>query len=77
MRKFLLAATAVLSLAATAPSFSQGLQMPNAANADGPPGTPYTSNRAFSRHGLVRHRRPARHPVASSRIPAAPGAQSQ
>lgn len=77
MRKFLLAATTILSLAAMAPAYSQGLQMPNAANDDGPPGTPYTSNRPLSRHGLMRHRRPARHPTASSRVPAAPGVHSQ
>lgn len=66
MRKLILAAASILSLAAAEPAFPQGLQMPGAPNATPPAGTlPDGRTSTVRRRRYVRRHRPARRPVQS------------
>ncbi len=68
MRKLMLAAVSILSLAAAEPAFPQGLQMPGAPNATPPAGTlpDGRTSTAQRRRRYVRRHRPAhRRPVQS------------
>lgn len=62
MRKLILAAIPILSLAAAAPAFSQGLQTPSAPNATPPAGT-----LRDGRTSTVKRHRPARAPRPAKR----------
>lgn len=62
MRKLILAAIPILSLAAAAPVFSQGLQTPSAPNATPPAGT-----LRDGRSSTVKRRTPARAPRPAQR----------
>ena len=62
MRKLILAVVPILSLAATEPAFSQGLQLPSAPNATPPAGT-----LPDGRTSTVKRRRPARKPRPAPR----------
>lgn len=62
MRKLILAAIPILSLAVAAPVSSQGLQTPSAPNATPPAGT--LSN---GRSSTAKRRSPARHPRPAPR----------
>lgn len=62
MRKLILAAIPILSLAAAAPVFSQGLQTPSAPNATPPAGT-----LRDGRTSTVKRRSPARKPRPAKR----------
>lgn len=57
MRKLILAAVTVLTLAAAEPAFPQGVQLPSAPNA-----TPPTGTLPDGRTSTVKRRRPVRHP---------------
>lgn len=76
MRKLILAAVSILSLAAAAePAFSQGLQLPSAPNATPPAGTlPDGRTSTVKRRRPVRAPRPAHRRVQSERQD--PGAQA-
>ncbi len=66
MRKLILAAVSILSLAAAEPAFPQGLQTPGAPNATPPAGTlPDGRTTTVRRRRPVRRPRPARRPVQS------------
>ena len=66
MRKMILAAASILSLAVAEPAFPQGLQMPGAPNATPPAGTlPDGRTSTVRRRRPVRRHRPARRPVQS------------
>ena len=66
MRKLILAAVSILSLAAAEPAFPQGLQTPGAPNATPPAGTlPDGRTSTFKRRRHVRRHRPAHRPVQS------------
>ena len=62
MRKLMLAAVPLLSLAAAEPAFPQGLQMPSAPNAAPPAGT-----LPDGRTSTVKRRRPVRKPRPAPR----------
>ena len=76
MRKLILAAVSILSLAAAEPAFPQGLQVPDAPNATPPAGTrPEGRTSTVRRRRHVRHhRRPAHRRVQSEQQAPSPQA---